>query len=165
MLAWASTTDRCSRESYKAIKDTYIDTNTISVPTFLESTDGRTCKRPLVVVRHTHVHLDVPPFIRLFDLYFSILIRAPRDEIQLLRSDREDERRFGALREIGRPARTGLIGRPVERSDRFEDPAIFTPRNTILPMLGQTSERALCRDRGKSVQCCDDAPYARRRYV
>ena len=79
---------------------------------------GRARQRPLVVVRHPHIHLDIAPCGRLLQLSLSTLIRPVRDEIQCFGCDGQDEQRL------------------VETPDRFVDPAVFRARNTRRPRHG-----------------------------
>lgn len=93
------------------------------------------CKRPLVVVRHTHVHPDIPLLGRLLHLDFSTLIHPARDEVQLLRRDGEHKRRLGAVGKVWCPVRTSVIRRPVETPNRFEDSAVLGPGNADGTMI------------------------------
>ena len=122
------------RRGEGAKQKTYIDANAMSIPALPQSTHGCARQRPFVVVRRAHVHLDVPPFGRLLQLDFSGLIRPARNKIQRFRCDGQDERRLGALGKGWGPARTGLIRRPVEAPDRFDDPAVFCPGNAHRPV-------------------------------
>jgi len=122
------------------VKTTYIDANAMSIPALPQSTHGRACERPFVVVRHPHVHYDIRPrFVRLLQLDSSTLMRAPGDEIECIGRDGQNKRRLGALGETWRPTRSGLVRGPIETSNRFFDPAVFSPRNADRPTAEELS--------------------------
>lgn len=102
----------------------------MSIPALPQSAHGRACERSLVVVRHPHIYYDIRArFMRLLQLDFSALVRTSGDEIECIGCDGQNKRRLGALGEGWRPARSGLVRRPIEVSNRFFDPAVFSPRN------------------------------------